>query len=419
MISLKDINVNTSLPILSRMEFIEKIYQRQKELKDSLEIHNDGFSVWTKTPSGKTLSKGCQACKAGKWLCLYVGKKCNIDCVYCAQGTKQEKMADPERPDLINDTYHIEDTKNMLNDPEAIWAGQNVGGIGYSGGEPFIYLDKVFNLANFMSTYHKHIYQWIYTNGLLVTEDKLKMLYDVGIKEIRFHIGATNFNEKVLENLKIATGVMDYVNIETPAGPKLKEFLIDKEWIYRLADMGVYQMNFGELSTVAVNEMKQFLMGHKRAIEYFQKNRQVYVYDSFMDRSVLGRNLSQFYISPTISRETTYDIMKYVIDKKIDILINDCSQDAKHVQRLQRNFSEQNVKIMRDNFSKGTGCVEKLLKDNDELKQKMVMEHKKPEVRNYDMKSIIQNVVNKVDNNYQLNLEELQEEIGKSARIKW
>ena len=419
MISLKDISVNSSYPILSRIEFIEKIYKRQEELKDSLEIHNNGLSVWTKTPSAKTLSKGCQACKAGKWLCLYVGKKCNIDCVYCAQGTKQEKMADPERPDLINDTYHIEDTKNMLNDPGAIWAGQNVGGIGYSGGEPFIYLDKVLNLANFVSTYHNHIYQWIYTNGLLVTEDKLKMLYDVGIKEIRFHIGATNFNKKVLDNLKMATGVMDYVNIETPAGPKLKEFLIDKEWICRLADMGVYQMNFGELSTVAVNEMKQFLMGHKRAIEYFQKNRQVYVYDSFMDRSVLGRNLSQFYISPTISRETTYDIMKYVIDKKIDILINDCSQDAKHVQRLQRNFSEKNVKIVGDNISKGASYVEKLLKDNDELKHKMVREHKKPETRNYDMKSIIQNVTNKVDTEYQLNLEELQEEVGAVAKIDW
>ena len=418
MISLKDISIKSPFPILSRMEFIKEIQRRQEELKDSLEIHNDGLSVWTKTPGNKTLSKGCQACKAGKWLCLYVGKKCNIDCLYCAQGTRQEKMADPERPDLINDTYHIEDTKNMLNDPGAIWAGQNVGGIGYSGGEPFIYLDKVFSLANFMSACHPHIYQWIYTNGLLVTEDKLKRLYDAGIREIRFHIGATNFNKKVLTNLETATGIMDYVNIETPAGPRLKEFLIDKGWIYRFADMGVYQMNFGELSTVAINEMQKFLLGHKRVIEYYQKN-QVYVYDSFMDRSVLGRNLSQFYISPTISRENTYDIMKYVSDNKIDILINDCSQDTKHLQRLQRDFSEKNAKIVEDNISKGSGYVEKLLKDNDELKQKMVNEHKRPEIRNYDMKNIIEKSTNKVDDKYQLNLEELQQAVGKAAGIEW
>lgn len=418
MISLKDININSSYPILSRIEFLEKIYQKQEELKDSLEIFNDGLSVWTKTPSAKTLSKGCQTCKAGKWLCLYMGKKCNVDCVYCAQGTKQEKMIDPERLDLINDTYHIEDTKNMLNDPEAIWAGQNVGGIGYSGGEPFIYLDKVFNLASFVSRYHSHIYQWIYTNGMLVTEDKLKMLYDIGIREIRFHIGATNFNQKVLDNLKIATGVMDYVNIETPGCLKLKEFLIDKEWIYRLEDMGVYQMNFGEMSTVGVNEMQKFLKGHKRAIEYFQKN-QVYVYDSFIGKSVLDRNLSQFYISPMISRECTYDIIKYVIDNKIDILINDCSQDAKHVQRIQRNLSEQNVKIAEKNVSQGTEYVEKLLQENSELTQKMVMEHKKPDMRNYNMQSIIQNVTSKVDNKYQVNLKELQEAIGETAGIDW
>ena len=418
MISLKDININSSYPILSRMEFLEKIYKKREELKDSLEISDDELSVWTKTPSAKTLSKGCQACKAGKWLCLYMGKKCNIDCVYCAQGTKQEKMNDPERPDLINDKYHIEDAKNMFNDPEAIWAAKNTGGIGYSGGEPFIYLDKVFNLAHFISTYHNHIYQWIYTNGLLVTEDKLKRLYDVGVREIRFHIGASNFNPKVLDNLKIATGIMDYVNVETPGCRKLKEFLIDKEWIYRLEDMGVYQMNFGEMSTVGVNEMQKFLQGHKRVIEYFQKN-QVYVYDSFIGRSVLGRNLSQFYISPLISRESTYAIMKYAIDNKIDILINDCSQDAKHVQRIQRNLNEQNIKIASNNIDQGVDYISKLQKDNNELKQKMVMEHKKPDIRGYDMQPIIQSVTRQVDEKYQLNLEELQKEIGKSAQIEW
>ncbi|MCD6273201.1 MAG: hypothetical protein J7K30_10235, partial [Deltaproteobacteria bacterium] len=211
---------------------------------------------------------------------------------------------------------------------------------------------------------------------------------------------------------------MDYVNVETPGCRKLKEFLIDKEWIYRLEEMGVYQMNFGEMSTVGVNEMQKFLQGHKRVIEYFQRN-QVYVYDSFLGRSVLDRNLSQFYISPMISRESTYDIMKYVIDNKIDILINDCSQDAKHVQRTQRNLSEQNIKIASENIDKGDEYITKLQKDNNELKQKMVEEHKKPDMRGYDMKSIIKSVTRQVDNKYQLNLEELQKEIGKSAHIEW
>ncbi|MBL0731554.1 MAG: hypothetical protein JJW03_01680, partial [Desulfosarcina sp.] len=76
-------------------------------------------------------------------------------------------------------------------------------------------------------------------------------------------------------------------------------------------------------------------------------------------------------------------------------------------------------KIVGDNISKGASYVEKLLKDNDELKHKMVREHKKPETRNYDMKSIIQSVTNKVDTEYQLNLEELQEEVGAVAKIDW
>ena len=417
-LTVKDIDINTPYPILSRMEFIERIHKRQEEIKDSLEFHDSGLSVWTKTPSGKTLSKGCQTCKAGTWQCLYVGKKCNIDCVYCAQGTRQEKMADPERPDLINDSYYIDEVKNMFNDPGAIWAGSNVRGIGYSGGEPFIYLDKVLNLAEFVSRYHDHIYQWIYTNGLLVTEDKLKSLYDVGVREIRFHIGATNFNKKVLNNLEMAKGIMDYVNVETPSNPELKEFLIDKRGIHWLEDVGVYQINLGELSTIAVNEMTKFLLGHKRVLEYFQKN-QVYVCDSIIGTSVAGRNLSQIYISPTISREITYDIMKYAIENNIDILINDCSQDAKHIQRLQKSTNEQNADIMLKNPSQDKRYIQKLLKDTSKRKLNIIREHKKPHTRDYCMKILIQDITSKDDKGYHLNLGKLLSSIGDQLDIKF
>jgi organic radical activating enzyme len=416
--TVKDIDIDTPYPILSRMEFIERIHKRQEEIKDSLEIHDSGLSVWTKTPSGKTLSKGCQTCKAGTWQCLYVGKKCNVDCVYCAQGTRQEKMADPERPDLINDAYHIDEVKGMFNDPGAIWAGSNVGGIGYSGGEPFIYLDKVLNLAEFVSRYHGHIYQWIYTNGLLVTEDKLKSLYDTGVREIRFHIGATNFNKKVLNNLEMAKGIMDYVNVESPSNPELKEFLIDKRGIHWLEDVGVYQINLGELSTVAVNEMTKFLQGHKRVLEYFQKN-QVYVCDSIIGTSVAGRNLSQIYISPAISREITYDIMKYTIENNIDILINDCSQDAKHIQRLQKSTNEQNADIMLKNPFQDRRYIQKLLEDTNKRKIDIIREHNKPYTRDYCMKTLIQDITNKDDKGYHLNLGELLTSIGGHLNINF
>lgn len=375
---LENIEVNTPYPILSRTEFIERIRQRQEKIKDFLEISDYGLSVWTKTPSGKTLSRGCQSCKAGKWQCLFVGKKCNVDCIYCPQGTKQEKIAAPEHPGLINDSFKIEDVKSIFNRPDAIWTGSNIQGIGYSGGEPFLYLDKVIDLAKFVSKYHDHIYQWIYTNGLLVTEDKLKAIYDNGVKEIRFHLGATNFNMEVLKKLELAKKIMDYVNVETPSNPELKEFLIDKKGLHLLENIGVYQINLGELSAISIDEMERFPLGFKRTLEYF-KQYELYLYDSMIGRSLNNRNLSQIYISPTISREITCDIMEYAVDNKIDILINDCSQDAKHIQRFQKNLFEHHIDALVTNWFQNDEYVQMLQENINKQKLDMMAKHIQPQ----------------------------------------
>jgi len=400
--SMENIEVNTPYPICSRMEFIERIHKRQEKIRDSLEISDYGLSVWTKTPSGKTLSRGCQSCKAGTWLCLFVGKKCNVDCIYCPQGTKQEKMVASERPDFINDRYHIEELKDIMNDPGEIWTGLNIQGIGYSGGEPFLYIDKVLNLAKFISKYYGHIYQWIYTNGLLVTEDKLKSVYDSGVREIRFHLGATNFNKEVLKKLELAKKIMDYVNVETPSTPELKEFLINKKGIQLLEDIGVYQINLGELSGISIDEMKRFPLGFKRALEYFQQY-ELYLYDSVIGKSVIGKNLSQIYISPTMSREITYDIMDYVVENKVDILINDCSQDAKNIQRLQRNFFEHNIDVLITNWFQDADYIQRLRRNINEQKLNIIMEHNGPHTRDW-VKSLIQDSSYKDERSYHLKL---------------
>lgn len=383
--------INIPHQLLSRVEFIERIYKRRERIKDHLEITNYGLSAWTKTPNGKTISKGCLACKAGTWFCFYIGRKCNAECVYCPQGTIQEKMKTPERPGYINDKYHIDEYMDIMNDPGELWYGLYTEGISYSGGEPFLYLDKALKMAEFISKNHNHIYQWIYTNGLLVTEDKLKALYDKGVKEIRFHLGATNFNEKVLKNLEMAKKVMDHVNIESPSNPALKEFLLDKKGIHWLEGIGVDQINLGELTTISLDETNRaywdkFSIGYKRLLEFFQKHElELYFYDSKIGKSVLGKDLTEIYISPTISREITYDIMEYAIENKVDILVNDCSQDAKHNQRLQRNFHEHIVGMMINNWFEGEDYVKKLQKEIDEQRLDIIREHNRPHTKEWMM----------------------------------
>jgi len=406
-----DIEINTTYPILSRIEFIERIRGRQEELKDFLEIGNHGLSVWTKPPSGKALSKGCQACKAGGYLCFYAGKKCNLDCIYCAQGTKQEKWTQLEALDLINDQYHIEELMDMFNNPEAIWTGSNVRCIEYSGGEPLIYLDKVIRLSYFISRYHDHIYQMIVTNGVLVTEDKLKALRDSGVKEIKFHIGAAHFTRKVLDKLEMARGTMDYVSVVTPPNPELKEFLIDKKGIHRLEDAELHQLGLSELGSTNIlnlNEMHE--IGDKRALEYFQKLGELYICDSVVGKSITGKDLSEIYISPAISREITYDIMKYAAENKIDIVINDCSQDARHFQRLQRNTAEHKINIARAARFQDAEYI-KELQDIDKQKMEMLEEYNGPHAKDW-MKPLIQSVSKKDERGCHLKLEQLAKVIS-------
>lgn len=69
------------------------------------------------------------------------------------------------------------------------------------------------------------IYQHLYTNGTLATENNLKLLGEMGLDEIRFNLGASNCSEKVIEAIKIAKKYIKYVGIETPMTPQfLKNF---------------------------------------------------------------------------------------------------------------------------------------------------------------------------------------------------
>lgn len=70
------------------------------------------------------------------------------------------------------------------------------------------------------------VYQHLYTNGTLATEETLKALGEAGLDEIRFNLGASNCSDKVIENIKIAKKYIKNVGIETPMTPEfLKPFL--------------------------------------------------------------------------------------------------------------------------------------------------------------------------------------------------
>lgn len=292
--------------MLSQSEFLNtRIKPRQEKLNHALASQDEGNSIWTKTSSNKELSKGCQACKTGTWMCIYVGNRCNATCRYCPQGSKEDKE---KRIDDVRSTGYtrLDDLKSLIVKQSNI-----VTGISYSGGEPLLYLPKIREIAMHVHNNNPNIYQWLYTNGLLLREDILRQLADLNIQEIRVHLGATEFSDEVLSSMKLATKYIKYVNVETPSVPSAKEYLIKKGKIHLLHDMGVNQINLAEL--IIRSEFNNRYIGNAELYNYCSPGFMV--------------------TSPTYSREITYDIMDYAIQYSIDIIINDCSNSAKYWQQ--------------------------------------------------------------------------------------
>src|SRR5690554_7106222 len=158
------------------------------------------------------LSKGCRLCGEGSWSCIFITNKCNASCFYCPAPQKNDEI--PATQSLTFET------------PEAYAAYINhfgFKGVSFSGGEPLLVFDRTINyLRTVRKSCNPNLYIWLYTNGILATEDKLKMLAEAGLNEIRFDIGATGY---FLNKVRLAKGIIPKVTIEIPAIPEKKEKL--------------------------------------------------------------------------------------------------------------------------------------------------------------------------------------------------
>ena len=91
-------------------------------------------------------------------------------------------------------------------------------GVAYVYLEPFMEIEKYYGVIKKFKD--AGVYQHMYTNGILATEENLKALGESGLDEIRFNLGASNCSDKVIENMKIAKKYIKSVGIETPMTPE-------------------------------------------------------------------------------------------------------------------------------------------------------------------------------------------------------
>jgi pyruvate formate-lyase activating enzyme-like uncharacterized protein len=180
------------------------------------------------------LSPGCQACKDGTWDCLFVTKRCNLNCSFCYN------------PRSLGEEF----TGSVFGDgPEEIagnYVHTRITGISFSGGEPFLEPERLLKWARFFRQRFPGSYLWIYTNGLLADEKVLAQLGELPVDEIRFNAAATGYDDpRVLKRMRQAAVCFKHLTVEIPAIPEQAEKVHGS--LEKWAEVGVHYLNLHEL----------------------------------------------------------------------------------------------------------------------------------------------------------------------------
>jgi len=198
------------------------------------------FSFEGLKPHHGKLSPGCHACMEGTWSCLFINYTCNASCFWC--------LRDPEvRKDQAPTAHGID-----FHSPEE-YAGflkrSGYKAVGFSGGEPFLAYDK---LRRFVQVLRRElgpdVWLWVYTNGSLLTPEKVRNLTNDGLNEVRVDIAAHDYD---LEVLRAARPEVEVLTVEIPCLPEDAERLTTL--LTDLDKIGVDHLNLHQLTANALN----------------------------------------------------------------------------------------------------------------------------------------------------------------------
>ena len=256
------------------------------------------------------ISPGCMACKTGSWLCVFIGTKCNATCPHCPNPN-----VNGGKDTIVASGFGEADFDRI----EEILGSGIFKGVGISGGEPMLYVDKTAELTRRIKERFPHLYVWSYTNGILATESNLKLLADAGIDELRFDLAADGYSKRVLSNMERAAKIIPAVGIEVPVLSDLQDDLIRA---VDFADgVGVKYINLHDLF---VND------------KMYDNGRSGYIrsYDpvSKMQRDII-------HSAPLI-----YGVFRHIKDNGLSIVPNDCTLINMQLQHFGVSYLEARYK---------------------------------------------------------------------------
>jgi pyruvate formate-lyase activating enzyme-like uncharacterized protein len=303
------------------------------------------------------LSPGCLTCGQGYWSCLFINHLCTAKCFFCPQDRRINTERAPSTDGVVFDNP---------DDYVMFLRKFNFKGVGISGGEPLLVFDKLLAyIRKIKKAFGKSIYVWIYTNGDVVTGDKLRELNKYKLDEIRFNIAARNYD---LRQVELATRFIETVTVEVPAIPE--DYKRMRGCLLKMERMGVHHLNLHQL-----------------------------IGSSFSYKNLIRRRytfLHNFWPAILESQLTQLRIMKYALDNKIKLPINCCTYAFQ--ERLQpRGIMRWRSPLVKENFEELTESnyirrlsiqntpenierVSKILKENKQLNNLWALDDKKTQV---------------------------------------
>ncbi len=283
---------------------------RLRKAVPSIQVASDGEDVWF-----GTLSPGCRACKDGSWDCIFITMRCNLNCSFCLR--PHSMHAAP--PTSVFGRTPAEAAQTL--------ARLNVKGVSFSGGEPLLEPDMLFDWLFPLRRGCPETYFWIYTNGLVGDYSDFQRLRQAGIQEMRFNMAACGYrNAAALDRMKMAAAIFPAVTIEIPAIPAHRDLLLAAipAWISAGATyLNLHELIFqkGSNSGSMKGESFPFTMpdGHTCRV---------------------GRG----------SRNLTATVIQHIHENKLPINVNDCSMQSKiHQLRGRRHLR---ALVMRKAFER-------------------------------------------------------------------
>ena len=303
-------------PILPRQ--MELVYAVFAQIEEAAEARREALKAkipGLKSLCGRTLyvgddekfSRGCRSCLTGQGLTtIRKTNKCNLECPFCYNyGELDCQMPIGEGMWEIGGTRFREKDMDLL-----LSTYPAPSGVAYVYLEPFMEIEKYYGMIR---RFHEAgVYQHMYTNGTLATEENLRALGEAGLDELRFNLGATDADPGVIGNIALARRYLPHVGIETPMTPSFYQRFTERK--KEILNTGVEFMNCAELHLNANN------IGN-----YEGENL-------YMSR--------QGYISPLWSRELTLRLMAVAGAEGWPMAVHDCSNDTKFARDLNLKAKE-------------------------------------------------------------------------------